>query len=164
MTHNTTVRMRILAAIFLPLAMFLLPSCSDENDLPDVDIDVTYTGATTVDGTLYVDQTQPFAISSVVATAVREGHKAGVTNVAYGLDGWVLGVSSNPPFAIEFDTSTLQTGRHLLTLTMTIAEEGCELATAYYATTIQVVASPEEIPSTDDTQGTFHAHPTIQAQ
>ncbi len=164
MTHNTTVRMRVLAAIFLPLAMLLFASCSDEKDLPNVDIDVTYTGATTVDGTLYADQTQPFAISSVTATPLREGAKAGIVNVAYGLDGWVLGVSSNPPFEIEFDTSTLQTGRHLLTLTMTVAEEGCEIATAYYATTIQVVATPDDIPSTAEAQGAIHAHPTIQAE
>lgn len=164
MTHNTTVRMRILAALFLPLAMFLLPSCSDEKDLPNVDIDVTYSGATTVEGTLYADQTQPMAISSITATPLREGAKAGIVNVTYGLDGWVLGVSSNPPFDIEFDTSVLQTGRHLLTLTMTVAEEGCELATAYYATTLQIVATHDDIPSAAEAQGTLHAHPTIQAQ
>lgn len=150
--------------LLLALPLFALTACSDDDDLPDVNINVDYTGATMSDGAIYVVQGEPFAITSITATAVRPGKNAAVTNVTYGLDGWVVGTSVNSPFPAEFDTSTLEVGKHILSLSMIIAEEGCEIATGYFATTMYVVASSDELPtpSESETQGSFSGHASIQ--
>lgn len=155
---------RLLLAAALPL--LALTSCHDDDDLPDVTLNVDYTGATAADGAIYVVQGEPFAINSVSVTPVREGKTASVFNVTYGLDGWVLGVAVQAPYALEFDTSVMQVGKHILSMSMDIAETGCTLATGYYATTLYVVASADDIPS-DDTatpQGHFDAKPSMQEQ
>lgn len=156
--------MKKLALLLLPALMFAFTSCSDDDDLPQVSIDTTYTGATMVDGTLYVVQDQEFAITSVVATPLRDGKKAGITAVDYLLDGWNIGYTAVSPFAITFDAGTFTLGKHLLSMSMIIAEEGCSLATGYYATDMVVVATADEIPTPDaDTeQGVLRITPTIQ--
>lgn len=156
--------MKKLALLLLPALMFAFTSCSDDDDLPQVSIDTTYTGATMVDGTLYVVQDQEFAITSVVATPLREGKKAGITAVDYLLDGWNIGYTAVSPFAITFEAGTFTLGKHLLSMSMIIAEEGCSLATGYYATDMVVVATADEIPTPDpDTeQGVLRITPTIQ--
>lgn len=166
LSHNSKVYLRYLAAILLPIAaIFFLSSCSDDNDLPDVDISMTYSGAVKVDGTLYASNEEPMQITSLSATAVRPDKNAAITGVTYSLDGWVVAVTNQPPFAVEFDTSSLQPGRHLLTMSMTVAEEGCELAVAYQAVTLQIVPTDADIPATpgDGTETTLQAHPSVQA-
>ncbi len=152
--------------LLLALPLLALTACSDDDDLPDVNLTTEYTGATSVDGVLYVVQGEPFVINSVTATPVREGKKAAVLNVTYGLDGWVVGSSVVAPFTVEFDTSVLELGKHILSLSMNIAEEGCEPAIGYYATTMQVVASADDIPTSSETetQGTFTGHASTQEQ
>lgn len=159
--------MKKLMFMLLALPFVALTSCDDDgSDLPDVSLEVEYTGATKADGTLYVVQGEPFAVSSVTAVPQREGAKAAIMSVTYGLDGWVVGATAASPFAIEFDTAEIQTGKHILSMTMGIAEEGCEPATGYYATTIMVVASAEEIPQPGSTevQGRFDGKPTMSTE
>lgn len=156
--------MKKLALLLLPALMLAFTSCHDDDDLPQVSINTTYTGATMVDGTLYVVQEQEFAITSVVATPLREGKNAGITAVDYGIDGWNVGYTAVAPFAITFDAGTFTVGKHLLSMTMMIVEEGCSPATGYYATDLVVVATADEIPVPDDSteQGVIHDRPTIQ--
>lgn len=139
-------------------------ACSDDDELPNVTIDTTYTGAVQFEGALYVVQTDTFAITSVAATPVREGKRAAITTVAYGLDGWVAGVTDIPPFAATFNPGSMAVGKHILTMTMGIAETGCTPATGYYATDLFVVATPEELPTPapETPQGRFSSTPSIQ--
>lgn len=141
-------------------------SCSDESDLPLVDIDTTCSGAVMVDGTLYVVQDSLFEINSVVAEPLREGKKAVVTSVVYSLDGWIIGSTDVAPFGVTFEPGTFSVGKHLLGLQMMIAEEGCTPAVGYYAKDLVVVSSTEEIPVSKarEASGTFKVHPSIQAQ
>lgn len=141
-------------------------SCSDDDDLPMVDVNTTYTGATMVDGTLYVVQDQAFEITSVVATPVREGAKVGISSVEYGLDGWVVGVTNVSPFGVTFDAGTFAVGKHLLSMRMGILEEGCSPAVGYYATDFVVVESADEIPtpSEETPQGTINTRPSISSE
>ncbi|MDE5745812.1 MAG: hypothetical protein K2H84_09210 [Paramuribaculum sp.] len=154
--------------LFLMSALlgFAFSSCSDESDLPLVDIDTTCSGAVMVDGTLYVVQDQQFEITSVTAVPVREGKKAAITSVVYGLDGWIIGSTDVAPFGVTFEPGTFAPGKHLLTMKMIIAEEGCSPAVGYYTENLVVVESADEIPSPSDQEArsSFKVRPSIQTQ
>ncbi|ROT08179.1 hypothetical protein EEL49_06335 [Muribaculaceae bacterium Isolate-104 (HZI)] len=160
--------MKKIAFIFPALLMLAVgfASCSDDDELPMVDINTTYTGATMVDGTLYVLQDQPFEITSVAAVPLREGAKVGLTSVEYGLDGWVIGVTNISPFGVAFEPGTFEVGKHLLSMRMGIVEEGCSPAVGYYATDFVVVATAEEIPEPSEgtEQGIINTHPSITSE
>ncbi|MBD5241518.1 MAG: hypothetical protein HDS59_05505 [Barnesiella sp.] len=148
------------------LLVFAFSSCSDDSDLPLVDIDTTCSGAVMVDGTLYVVQDSTFEITSVIAQPIREGKKAMVTSVVYSLDGWIIGSTDVAPFGVTFEPGTFSVGKHLLGMQMMIAEEGCTPAVGYYARDLVVVSSADEIPAatTPASREAFKIHPTIQAQ
>ena len=148
------------------LLVFAFSSCSDDSDLPLVDIDTTCSGAVMVDGTLYVVQDSTFEITSVIAQPIREGKKAMVTSVVYSLDGWIIGSTDVAPFGVTFEPGTFSVGKHLLGMQMMIAEEGCTPAVGYYARDLVVVSSADEFPAatTPASRGAFKIHPTIQAQ
>ena len=148
------------------LLVFAFSSCSDDSDLPLVDIDTTCSGAVMVDRTLYVVQDSTFEITSVIAQPIREGKKAMVTSVVYSLDGWIIGSTDVAPFGVTFEPGTFSVGKHMLGMQMMIAEEGCTPAVGYYARDLVVVSSADEIPAatTPASRGAFKIHPTIQAQ
>jgi hypothetical protein len=160
--------MKKLALLFPALVALALGfvSCSDDDDLPLVDVNTTYTGATMVDGTLYVVQDQEFSITAVEAVALRDNAKAGLTSVEYGLDGWVIGVTNISPFGVSFEPGTFAVGKHILSMRMGIVEEGCSPAVGYYATDFVVVATTEEIPAPEagTEQGLIKTHPSITSE
>lgn len=139
-------------------------ACSDDDDLPQVSTNITYSGATMVDGTLYVVQTDTFRINSVTATPMRKGKQASITYVTYGADGWVVGVTNTAPFTVTFNPETLAIGKHLFTMTMGIIETGCTPATGYHAMQMLVVANSADIPTpgSNDEQGMIRGTPSIQ--
>ena len=56
----------------LPLLAATMVSCSDDDkDVPEVNIGITYSGATDVDGTLYTVQGDTISIDSVMHTGRR---------------------------------------------------------------------------------------------
>lgn len=67
------------------LPMLMLVSCSDD-DLPDVKMKVTYSGATSVDGTLYVVQDSTFSIDGLYVEAVNSKHNAALSGASYYWD------------------------------------------------------------------------------
>ncbi|MDE5838957.1 MAG: hypothetical protein K2H39_07875 [Paramuribaculum sp.] len=146
---------------------FVFSSCSDESDLPLVEIDTACSGAVMVDGTLYVVQDSTFEITAITAEPIREGKKAAVTSVVYSLDGWIIGSTDVAPFGVTFEPGTFSVGKHLLGMQMVIAEEGCSPAVGYYANDLVVVSSVDEIPAATTPSGrgaSFKVHPSIQEQ
>lgn len=90
-------------------------SCSDDNDLPDVDFDMTFENATVVDGTLYVVQGQEFKVSTITVTNNETGKPAALTAANYYWDYLYVGTSVQPPYTFEFEVSeTMPVGRHIL--------------------------------------------------
>lgn len=156
---------KILFILFAVLA-FALSSCSDDSDLPMVEIETETSGATMVDNKLYVVQDSKFEITSITAVPLRENAKAAVVSVVYSLDGWIIGSSDVAPFGVTFEPGTFSVGKHLLTMKMIIAEEGCAPAVGYYATDLMVVESADLIPSNSEKAvgSSFTIRPTIQAQ
>ena len=138
-------------------------ACHDDDDVPNVSISAEYTGATSVDGVLYVVQSDTFGIQSLTATAVNPDHNAGFSAVTYGLDGWVAAITDVKPYAVTFEAGSLALGKHILSITMGILEEDCEPVQGYYATEFIVVADESGIPGSPDPEtGTLRAVPSLQ--
>lgn len=160
---------KILYMLMAALPFLGMSACSDDDkDLPDVDINIEYAGAKKINGTIYAVAGQNFEIQSVSCTALRQGKKAAITAVTYGMDGWVLGATNLSPFSITIDTSDLTPGKHVMSMSMIIAEVDCEIATGYLAFDLVVVPTEADLPETtpdEDTSkgaGQFTSHPDIQ--
>lgn len=160
---------KILYMLIAALPFLGMSACSDDDkDLPDVDINIEYTGAKKADGKLYAVAGQKFEITSVSCTALRQGKKAAITAVTYGMDGWVLGATNLSPFSIAIDTSELAPGKHVMSMSMIIAEVDCELATGYLAFDLVIVPTEADLPETtpddpsEEAPGRITAKPDIQ--
>lgn len=130
----------------LPMAV-MFSACSDENDLPDVDFNITYEGATNVDGVLYVVQGEPFEITGITVTNREEGKGAGISVAEYYWDYIYVGTNIQPPYGFRFDvTENTPVGRHQLDIQSTVFAVDKTIANALCSFPVQVVSSADEIP------------------
>ncbi len=135
--------------LLLPLGLFA--SCDDGNDVPDVDIDVTFDNVVKEDGVLYVVQDKGFAVRSVTCEGI--GSNALISSVTYYWD-YIDGLFSFvAPFTQVFDTSATPLGNHILRLNMEVLQEGKSLGFAIVEYKVKVVASEEDIPGDSNTPG-----------
>lgn len=134
---------------FLLLALPLIgmmTSCDDDDKLPKVDISLEYNNATVVDGSVYVVKPDTLEVASVKVTAVREGNKVTNGPVSYWLNGAPIAVNPYAPFGVKVPTDKLAIGGYTLTMEMTVAEEGCQLATAVAQVKVYLVENASDIP------------------
>lgn len=134
---------------FLLLALPLLgmmTSCDDDDKLPQVNISLEYNNATVVDDAVYVVRPDSLIVASVVLTPVREGKYVTNGPVSYWLNGAPVAVNPYAPFGVKIPTDRLAVGKYVLTLEMTVAEEGCQLATAMAQVQVNVVENASDIP------------------
>lgn len=149
--------MKKMMYLLLALPMLMLAACDDDdNKVAQVTFSMDYSGATEVDGVYYVVEGTPFVIDGVSVTPVRQGVKAIVTQVSYGVDGTFLGTSLAEPFGATIPTEGMALGRHTLTMQMPVMEEGCAPSNAFVKVPFEVVAADSDIPG-DATQTTGHA-------
>ena len=138
--------MKKLLYFLIALPMLILASCHDENDLPDVNVGITYTGATSLDGSLYIVQGDTVTIDSVYVTPVNPNSRALVANVTYFLDQRLMSYSPIAPFSMGFLTENLPVGKHTLRLDMTVLEVDREPGTYYLLVPLTVVADSTKLP------------------
>lgn len=138
----------IFLLIALPLMALSFVSCSDDSDdIPDVNIGFTYSGATAVNGTLYSVLGDTLSIDSVYCTPAAGTKPAMIGNVSYILDGRPLAFTPVVPFNISLLTGSMPVGRHQLTLQMTVLQEGKSIGTAWMPVQIAIVSAAADIPS-----------------
>lgn len=137
--------MKKFLALMLMLPMLMLVSCSDD-DLPDVTMKVAYSGATSVDGTLYVVQDSAFTVTGLYVEAVNSKHNAAISGASYYWDFIPAGSTIVVPFAARFDTSLYSVGPHQLQIVANVLEEDCTPAVANMVLNIQIVESADDIP------------------
>ncbi len=129
----------------LPLA---LASCQDDNDLPDVDFTLAVDGAVNADGMLYVVRGETLAIKSITVTNKESGKAAMISSASYYWDGYYLGVSVQPPYGFEIETTDgTVPGRHTLEIVSPLFAVDKTLATAVLVYDVKVVPTAEDIPA-----------------
>lgn len=144
--NNATMKKLLFALIALPM-LAMLASCSDDDNMPNVYIDLTYGNSSVSDRDVYVVKPDTFKVTSVQVTAVNENHKATNGPVSYFLNGMPLGTNPVYPYGISIPTDKLETGTYALQLLMPIYEVDCEMATALTNVAVHVVADAADIPS-----------------
>lgn len=141
---------------FFYLLLLLIPlgltSChDDDDDLPNVDFDVTFQDAAIgEDGVIYVVQGESFSIEGVKVINREAGKSAIITSATYFWDAFPLGTSVVEPYGFEIETSsTTPLGNHSLQISCPVYAVDKEMATALISFTVCVVADENELP--DDT-------------
>ncbi len=138
--------MKKFLSILLALPLLVsFTSCHDDDNLPQVKINVTY-ASPVVDHAVYVVKPDTFKVESVNVVALRPGHVATNGPVSYWFNGVSLGTNFAPPFGIKIPTENLSVGSYFMTMEMTVLEEGCEMATLTSSVKVCVVEDESEIP------------------
>lgn len=150
--------------LYLLLALpLMLVSCSNDDDYPEVRVGVDYTGATTVDGTLYVVRGDTLNIDSVYVTPIDASKPAVISSVTYVLNGVSLGIAPTSPYSLSILTEPLKAGKYDLRLQMGVFQNGKTPGIAYVTLPVAVVDNASQIPSgSTDTHGTFTSHPEVR--
>lgn len=154
-TFKTTIMKKILSLLLLALPLtFALSSCSDEDDMPNVDMSLNISGGTMVDNTIYLVQGDTLVINGINVTNNEAGKAAAVTAATYFWDYTRLGTAMLPPYGFKIITTKAvdnlpgtPLGRHLLEIECPLIAVDKEVATAIMAYTVQVVENADDIPA-----------------
>lgn len=138
----------ILLSLIIPALAFV--ACQDDNDLPKVKLEVDFGEATVVDNTVYVVQGESFEVTGIKVINEESDKNAGITQASYYWDYYYLGTAVQPPygFEVQLDDNT-PVGRHLLEIESPLFAVDKAPAFAVMAFDIEVVASADDLPSTD---------------
>lgn len=129
------------------LPILTLTGCSDEDDLPDVDILVDMEDVSVgPDNTIYIVQGGTFQINSITVKSLN-GQNAALGSVEYYWDGPLYAVTNIAPFSIKFNTDNLPIGNHLFQIRTSVLQVDKSMAVAWLSYKVKVVASADDIPS-----------------
>lgn len=136
----------------------LLPifsSCNDDKDVPQVSLQIDYTGAISEDGTLYVVSGDTLSINALRAIPDEGTKPATISSVAYDWDGIPLVRTNLSPFPIKISTADIKTGDHYLGVYATVLQVDKPIGFAITRFPIVIVADKNELPDSDKTEGTI---------
>lgn len=146
------------------LPMIGLTSCSDDDDLPDVDFHLDISGGVSVDGVIYVVEGEDLVINSVSVTNNESDKSAIITAATYYWDAFRLGTSAVPPYGFTINISEgTALGKHELTIECPVyaVDKSPAVANVFYP--VQVVESADDIPGDAEGTTTFVANDHILA-
>ncbi len=136
-----------LIAMALPLA-FVATSCDDDEDLPNVEMNVAFSGAKFIDGSLFVVQGDTLTIDSVTVTNLEKGKAAMLTSATYYWDAVRLGTAIVQPYKFQIVTNdSTPVGQHLLQIETPILADDKSAAIGVLNYPVLVVADTTDIPS-----------------
>ncbi|MBD5186224.1 MAG: hypothetical protein HDS92_06420 [Bacteroidales bacterium] len=136
------------------LPVIALSSCSSEDDLPDVEMSVTYSGATDIDNVLYVVQGNVLSIDALTVTPVDASKKATIGATAYYWNYQYVGTTIREPFGMSFDTATMPVGDYVLQINSTVYQVDKSVGQAYFTYLVKIVANESDVPGAVTGSGT----------
>ena len=136
---------------FFPLLLLALPllflvSCSDNDDLPDVDITVNFEGLYQANGQLYALRDTPLVVNSVTVTPLGSSKEAALGSVRYYCNGVYQGTSALPPFEASFNVAEIPDGPNFLGLEMGVFQVDKSLSWAKIEFKFNVVDDAASLP------------------
>lgn len=137
--------MKKLLYLLLLLPLGFLASCSDDDDLPSVKVDVTFDNVVDHDGHLYIVAGEPLTVSSITTEGLG-GKEAAISGVNYVLDHIGMGYTMTVPFGGTINAAYLPVGNHLFTLSFNVLQIDKSIAYAQLSNIVTVVASAEDLP------------------
>ena len=157
--------MKKLLYLLLALPIFALTSCSDDDKLPRVDMDVEVENATNIDGTLYVVQGDTLIIKGITVSSPDAPKGIALGGVTYILNYEPVYFNPQAPYSFEIDTNGWAVGTRLLQMQTNVYAVDYSPMYAWITFPLKVVASQEDIPGNSVPEGgTFHINPDVKAQ
>lgn len=155
-------RLYLLIALALTLPLALFTSCDDDDkDLPDVDFVMDIQNAVYSDGQIYVVAGDTLEITSLGVINKEANRKAIIPYADYYWDYIRIAQAVVPPFGVDiYINKETRVGEHLLEVYALVYAEDKSPAFSVIQYTVNVVASPEDLPS--DAVTSFRATPSIQ--
>lgn len=136
--------MKKLFYMLMALMPFGLFSCSDSNDLPDVDLAVSMDNVVYNNGNVYVVQGDTLKINEVKVTG--KGSTAGLNGVNYVFDYQPVGYSIMKPYGINILTEDIPAGKHLMSMNFEILQVDKSITMAGLEYDVIVVNDSSELP------------------
>ncbi len=141
--------------IYLAIALIALPfaltSCSDDDDLPNVDYTIAISGGVMdqTDNVIYVVQGDTLNIESLGVKNLDSNKVAAITGADYYWDYTWLGASTLPPYGFSIAvTDATPVGKHLLQIKTGVVAVDKEPAIGIVAYEVNVVADAADLPNT----------------
>ncbi|MDE6380922.1 MAG: hypothetical protein K2L11_10650 [Muribaculaceae bacterium] len=134
--------------LVLPFAM-MVSSCSNDNDLPNVDITMSFDKAAVKDGAVYVIQDSVFSITGITTKAVDSNQQSAIANVRYFWNGLPAPGLTWSSFPMEIDMAQMpqvEKGANILGLRATLLETDKSMAFTVFNVPIVAVDSEEDLP------------------
>lgn len=143
---------KLLPLFLLPLVMLF--SCNDDKDFSPVDMTLTLSGVTYLDGTFYTVQGETVVINSFTAKSI-DGRNTGVTNVLFDLNGAPLFPSPSEGGIINIPTANLPAGNYEVGVSGNLLQVDSSIGMFAASYPLVVVADVEELPESAQEIGTF---------
>lgn len=139
--------------------LFLLPlgflaSCSDDDNLANVDLNVTLSGVTDLNNTFYSVSNDSVRIDGVTASSLTD-KQAAVTNIRYQINGVPVFGTWEDPFSISVPNELLKTGTNLINVYATVLQVDKSLTSAAVQFPLVVVDSASNLPDGAPVIGTY---------
>lgn len=141
---------KLLYLLLLLPAAFIFSSCSDDDNLPNVEVTMTFDNAVVDDGTLYVMQDSVFSMTSLTTKAVNSDNQTAIANVRYFWNGIPAPGLTWSPFPLEIDMAqmpTVRSGANVLGLRATLLEVDKSLAYCTLNVPIKAVETEADFPN-----------------
>lgn len=148
--------MKKLFYLFLLLPLAFLASCSNDDNMPQVDLTLTLDGVTQNPETeqFYIVNGTEASVQSLVAKSLTD-KEAVCTNCIFYIDGLQITDTFIEPFASDIPTAALSPGLHYLQARTTILQIDKSITVGYISIPIIVVASTEDLPDRLPALGTY---------
>lgn len=146
--------------LLFALPMFMLSACHDDDDVPNVDLDIQFSNVIVKDNIIYAVQGEPITIESV--TLVNHTDKKGTIGVvSYYWDYQRVGSEVVSPYTATFETAGEPVGNHVLSLDCGIYVEDYPVCFGAAQFPVKIVASADDLPDDGEEDPTITNFATI---
>ncbi len=144
--------------LLLVLPLLGLTACSDDDDIPNVDVTVSIEGATRVGDVLYVVEGETLSVTSInLVDNTAKG--AVIGSASYFWDYYRFYATINRPYGMSLSTVDMPLGNHLLEAIITIYAVDYAPCQGYINYKVRIVPSADDIP----TDSVAEENPTVKA-
>lgn len=134
--------------LFLLIVLpFVLVSCDDDNEMPNVDFKVEISGGKNVDGVIYVLKGDTLTINDIFVES-KDDRNAAMGAVSFFWDGQFLYTKQLPPYRIQIFTEKMILPNHIFEFNCPLYVEDSPILTAYFRYPVKLVNSVDSIPNT----------------
>lgn len=138
----------------LPLAFFA--SCSDDDEIAQVDFNVTLSGVTKVNNNFYTVVGDTVSVNRAYVTS-KTDKAATLAGVRYYLNGLLIPatIQADGDFSVDFTTAGMQPGTYTFGVTASVLQVDKSINTAVFSLPLYVVENKESLPEGAPEIGTY---------